>query len=271
MPDCSPRKSRTGSADSRLIFLLGTLDSKRKSMSVSTNGSERSALTLINASQIESEELTGLSDFEVNACKTILRWAQEFLCKPNPQLGREGPVCPFTQPSLHHRLFWLTVRRGSSIDLEESSQVVDAYRELFLELEPRTESDSLLKTILIVFPEVSAVTARTELEALQKKLKPDFVKRGLMLGQFYEGCPEPGLWNDSFHPLQSPLPLLAIRNMVPSDFPFLHGKRGNADMLIAYLNRFGKNIPREVKQLMVEALESSDLTLQPKESTNRER
>jgi hypothetical protein len=85
-----------------------------------------------------------------------------------------------------------------------------------------------------------------------------------MVGQFYEGCPESGLWNDAFHPLQSPVPLLAIRNMVPSDFPFLHGKRGNSDMLIAYLNRFGTNIPPEVKQLLVEALESSELSLRPK-------
>jgi hypothetical protein len=59
--------------------------------------------------------------------------------------------------------------------------------------------------------------------------------------------------------------------MVPSDFPFLHGKRGNAEMLISYLNRFGTNIPNEVKQLMVEALESSDLTLKPKASKKRAR
>ncbi len=240
-------------------------------MAVSTNSLERGKLALVNASQIDSETPAGLTSFEVDACKTILHWTREFLCKHDPHLGREGPVCPFTQPSLHQRLFWLTVQRGSSIDLEASSKVVEAYRVLFLELDPRTGPESMLKTILIVFPEVSHTAARQELEALQKKLKPEFVKRGLMLGQFYEGCPESGLWSESFHPLQSPLPLLAIRYMVPSDFPFLHGKRGNAEMLISYLNRFGTNIPNEVKQLMVQALESSDLTLKPKAPKKRAR
>jgi hypothetical protein len=54
--------------------------------------------------------------------------------------------------------------------------------------------------------------------------------------------------------------------MVASDFPFLHGKRGNSEMLIAYLNRFGTNIPPEVKRLMVEALEASELTLRSRNS-----
>jgi len=82
-----------------------------------------------------------------------------------------------------------------------------------------------------------------------------------MVGQFYEGCAESGLWNDSFQPLQSPIPLLAIRNMVPSDFLFLHGKRGNEGMLISYLNRFGTHIPREVKELRVRAWQSTNLSL----------
>jgi hypothetical protein len=225
-------------------------------------------LVLYNGLDFEDEAAipAGLSPLEIDACKTIVQWTREFLCKPHSQLGREGPVCPFTQPSLKHRLFWLTVMSGKEIDIDRASQAVELYRDMFLELEPKSGPESLLKTVLIIFPELSHERAKVELETLQKKLKPDFVKRGIMVGQFYEGCPESGLWNDSFHPLQSPLPLLAIRNMVPSDFPFLHGKRGNSDMLIAYLNRFGTNIPPEVKRLMVEALEASELTLRSRNS-----
>jgi hypothetical protein len=142
-----------------------------------------------------------------------------------------------------------------------SRQAIEYYRDLFLELEPTTGPVSTLKAILILFPDVTHAKASVDMEALQKRLKPDFVKKGLMIGQFYEGCAESGLWNDSFQPLQSPIPLLAIRNMVPSDFLFLHGKRGNEGMLISYLNRFGTHIPREVKELMVRALQSSNLSL----------
>ena len=149
--------------------------------------------------------------------------------------------------------------RGPEIDQLEVGRAVHHYRNLFLALEPKTGPASMLKTILILFPDVTHTNASVHIEALQKKLKPEFVKN--MIGQFYEGCPEGGLWNNNFRPLQSPLPLLAIRNMVPSDFPFLHGKRESEGMLVSYLNQFGTRIPSEVKGLMVRALQSSNLSL----------
>jgi hypothetical protein len=179
-------------------------------------------------------------------------------------LGREGPVCPFTQPSLNKHLFWLSIMRGTDIDGEAATKAVLEYKDWFFELEPESGSENILKTVLILFPDLSHEKAKDQLETLQRSLKPDFVRKAIMVGQFYEGCPESGLWNEHFHPLQSPIPLLAIRNMVPSDFPFLHGKRGNSDMLIAYLNRFGTNIPPEVKRLIVQALEESNVGLRPR-------
>src|SRR5206468_1894821 len=44
---------------------------------------------------------------------------------------------------------------------------------------------------------------------------------GLMLGQFHMKNEEPGLHNVNFRPLQSPIPLLAVRFMVMADLPFL--------------------------------------------------
>jgi hypothetical protein len=226
----------------------------------------RDDLVLYNGLEIESDShaLSELKPAELEACKTIVAWTRNFLCRPHELLGREGPVCPFTQPSLSHHLFWLTVLSGSTIDSEKAADTVERLREWFFELEPKSGSETILKTILILFPEISHERAKDELEGLQKQLKPNFIKRGVMVGQFYEGCPESGLWNEAFHPLQSPIPLLAIRNMVPSDFPFLHGKRGNSEMLLSYLNRFGTHIPPEVKRLLVEALEKSELSLRPK-------
>ena len=47
-------------------------------------------------------------------------------------------MCPFTQPSLNHHLFWLTVVRGREIDLDTASDAVERYREWFFEMEPRS-------------------------------------------------------------------------------------------------------------------------------------
>ncbi|MGA8596062.1 MAG: DUF6875 domain-containing protein [Bryobacteraceae bacterium] len=209
----------------------------------------------------DSEPVEGLSPREIAAFKTIVEWTRAFLCQPHSDLGREGPVCPFAQPSLNQSHYWLASYQGERIDLKRAPKTIELYRDWFLEIEPTSGPQSILKTIVIVFPDLSHEDARLQIEILHNRLKPDFVRRGIMLGQFYQGCLETSVWNDHFYVLESPLPLLVLRSMVPSDFPFLHGDRGNGKMLIAYLNRFGNHIPIDVKRLLVEALETSDLTL----------
>jgi hypothetical protein len=49
-----------------------------------------------------------------------------------------------------------------------------------------------------------------------------------------------GLWNEDFRPLRCPLPMLAIRHMVPTDFAFLKGKR---ELMETYLAAFGDTVP----------------------------
>ncbi len=78
---------------------------------------------------------------------------------------------------------------------------------------------------------------------VQAKLKNDFVARGLMLGQFHPHCDEPGLWNDDFRPLRSPVPLLGIRHMVPTDFPFW---KNDKTLFARYLERFREDVPPRI-------------------------
>jgi hypothetical protein len=228
----------------------------------------RDDLVLFNGLDLENgaEPTEALNQVEADAYKTIIDWTRAYLCRPHADLGREGPVCPFTLPSLNQQHYWLTSHLGSKLDHDRLADVIERLREWFFDLEPKMGPQAILKTIILIFPELSHEDARSEIEIIHKRIKPDFVRRGVMLGQFYQGCPETGLWNDSFYPLESPLPLLVIRSMVPSDFPFLHGRRGNGDMLIAYLNRFGTHIPPDVKRLLVEALETSELTLKNRTS-----
>jgi hypothetical protein len=226
----------------------------------------RGELFLIRPTGLDESGAGEISMRARDACRTISHWAESYLCKGHSELGREGPVCPFTAPSLSKELFWLTVEDGADLSGPESAEKVKRYLEWFLELEPTSGPESILKTILIIYPGISHELAASKLESVQKMLKPQFVKRGIMIGQFYAGCPETGLWNDSFRPLESPIPLLAIRYMVPSDFPFLHGNRGNSEMLLAYLDKFGTRIPTEIKSLMVEALQKFKISVAARRS-----
>ena len=176
----------------------------------------------------------------------VLWWAENFLTKPNKDLGRAGPVCPFAGPSLERKLFWLTAIRGANPDRDALEETVLGYREWFLELSAETADDAQYKTILILLPEVPSDMFSSIIDETQKKLKPAFLHDQLMIGQFHSLCDEPGVQNRSFRPLRSPVPMLVIRYMTSGDIVFMKNADGeyNADFLNTYLNTFGKGLPR---------------------------
>jgi hypothetical protein len=173
--------------------------------------------------------------------RVVLEWARGYLSAPHPELGRRGNVCPFVPSSLRGSHFYVAVRPGPMPDVAET---VRRHRDWFLELEPRGDPHAQLKTILILFPDV----APEQIDATQEALKPAFVQAGLMLGQFHPTPPsEGGLWNPDFRPLFSPVPLLAIRHMVPSDLPFLTRDRRHLE---SYLARFRHAVPPRFHDLL---------------------
>lgn len=182
----------------------------------------------------------------LGALLTIAGWAREYLSKPHEELGRDGPVCPYTQPAMSKGLFYMTVRRGAHFTDDEVRSILILYRDWFLELEPVSGSRSYFKTILILFPDVSLDDVPRLIDAMQERLKPEYVAKGLMVGEFHPGPPDKaGLWNPDFRPLAAPIPMLVIRNMVPTDFGFL---RHDKVLVEAYLSRFRDQIPAPMRE-----------------------
>ena len=170
------------------------------------------------------------------ALTSFSHWVNDFLAKSNKGLGRTGAVCPYVQYSNEHRFF----KVGLFVDIETSQNlIIDLIRDLkdlFIEMEPVSEKDKRFKAITILFPNLKNDEVSTIIDDIQLLLKPEFVQQGLMIGQFYENCQQGGLRNADFRPLQSPVPLIAIRYMVETDWPFLAG-----DPLLekAYETNFG--------------------------------
>ena len=194
--------------------------------------------------------LCKLSDSDDSSNETsrhaqLLRsWIREYLMEPHPQLGRAGPVCPFARPALDHDMLWVAVAAGEYPEVPQVVAELHAVRDTFLRLAPTEGSESLLKAVFVLFPDLVDVAM---IDAIQQALKPDFVEAGLMVGQFYDGCAEHGLWNADFRPLQSPVPLIAIRHMVSSDFAFLNT---SPVWIEAYLRRFAPTIPSPVRAVL---------------------
>ncbi|MFI9510322.1 DUF6875 domain-containing protein [Nocardia sp. NPDC052566] len=175
---------------------------------------------LLQATDIEPGPPARYGEY-AEALRATLVWARQYLMRPNPDLGRTGPVCPFVAGSLRHNRFHLTVCAGA-LDEPTVLDTVRDHRDWFLDLARADVKQAQLTTILILFPDLPIQDIPRLIDDTQAKLKLDFVESGLMIGQFHPIPPnQPGLWNPDFRPLRSPVPMLVIRHMVPSDIPFL--------------------------------------------------
>jgi hypothetical protein len=180
-------------------------------------------------------------------------WVTAYLAAPHPDLGREGPVCPFTATSIKKEMFWVGCVDRPDLTVEEIEKIVASTATKFHRLLPAEGPDALLKTILILFPTVNDYSL---IDEAQRRLKEESVAMGLMIGQFYPGCEEPGIRNPEFRPLQSPLALLAIRHMVSSDFPFLVAK---VKWIEEYLIKFAPAIPAAVRNAIAAKLAAQNM------------
>ena len=134
---------------------------------------------------------------------------------------------------------------SDNVDFTSMSAIVEDMADIFPELSPRDGKDAILKAIVAVFPNMADFDI---IDTVQAHGKSKFIKKGLMLGQFYPGCLEPGLWNDDFRPLDAPLPMLAVRQMVSTDYPFLTAR---SEWMAAYLKRFAPTVPSPARAFIV--------------------
>ena len=180
----------------------------------------------------------------------IMEWVKSFLARPHPHLGRSGPVCPFVPQAIKSNSIQFAVVRAKNMEPQQVEEIVLRYRDIFLETEPRQGEAALSKAFLLIFPDIDIEDTPKLIDGVQQKLKPFFVDLGLMLGEFHKRNQTPGLHNQNFRPLQSPIPILAIRYMVESDLPFLQNT-DNPRLCIkyieAYLKRFSQGFKDETK------------------------
>jgi prolyl-tRNA editing enzyme YbaK/EbsC (Cys-tRNA(Pro) deacylase) len=208
-----------------------------------------SSLFLVEIPDLERDPPPERIMGDLEPLRRAVRWAEEYLCRSHPGLGREGPVCPFAQASMRKAFFFLAVCRGTEHAEDSVRTTLMKYRDWFLEIEPRSGGDAAFKTILVLFPDLPQESVPLLIDATQEALKGEYVAKGLMIGEFHAGPPQKaGLWNRDFRPLGSPVPMLVIRHMVPTDFGFL---RHDKNLVSTYLERFENQIPAHVREEVV--------------------
>jgi hypothetical protein len=133
---------------------------------------------------------------------------------------------------------------GTLVSDAHLTQTIHQARLRFEEM-PCSPEFSVFKSVLILAPEISKDQA-DQIDSAQRAHRPEFVARGLMLGEFHEWSGMKGLHSDQFFPLRSPVPLLAIRTLVEQDLVFLIRPSDPAEtrikLISSYLEILGNSI-----------------------------
>jgi hypothetical protein len=144
---------------------------------------------------------------------------------------RRAHLCPFVQDALDLQAVFMD---ESSLDGSKPQEIEALLLSQLVDFKARhpaydpvvtgkpAQPPALWKTFITVFPMVIHSKGPMQLfEDIHGRLKLEFIKNGMMLGQFYFGCPVLGIHNSKWaSPLWSPHPAFALRYMVGEDILF---------------------------------------------------
>jgi hypothetical protein len=165
-----------------------------------------------------TSELEG-SDLE--ALRAVSDWIETFVVKPHKDLGRAGTVCPLVPVSLERKALWLALERIVDRDAPEVVELMNGYKRLLLDTRAGGGDDAVYDVILVVFSDLPADRAKGVFDNVLKHLAvPSYVEDGILFGPYYQGNRATAIYNSSFRPFQSPVPLLFVRHGVVSDWKF---------------------------------------------------
>lgn len=178
-------------------------------------------------------ELPGVDASDLGVLGEVARWTVDYLCRTHADLGRTGDVCPYTEVSMREGLLFSAVCHV--FDADPRPTMIHVMRQTMKDFEsraPQIGNRTAFKAMLVLFPSIEGEWV----DDVQETLSQEFVARSLMIGEFHAECEKPGLHNLAFKPLRSPVPLLAVRNMMLTDLAFL---KSEDFKLQCYMQRFG--------------------------------
>lgn len=165
-----------------------------------------------------------VSPAQVRALNQIKSWVYQYLMRPHEKIGRPGAVCPYVPKAVKENSIFLTVLSAKQFEQSHFYAMILHYLQWFIQLAPTFRQKHTFCSIIMLvdFPNENAVEL---VDQAVVDLKSYFVEKKSMLGEFHSLPPEKGgIRNPDFKPLMSPVPLLAIREMVETDIEFLKGK-----------------------------------------------
>lgn len=150
----------------------------------------------------------------------VFSWIDEFITQPHNELKRTGAVCPFVKPALEeNKVFFCLSDFGHPAISAIEHLLLDSGTRFSEIINSGNEKQSLL-SLIILFP-VWQHTSFQPMKIAKENVKPDFLKQGLTLGEFYPGNDDRSARNPELVIADSPAPMIIIRSLAIHDQLFL--------------------------------------------------
>jgi hypothetical protein len=152
----------------------------------------------------------------------IARWVRREICRPVPELGRPGALCPYVP---------IAVKRGSltliecPLPAEPRHALVSALADAagwLLDRLAGADSTAEIAWMAHIVVFTGLGQHGDILGNLSTQLRPGFLRNGINLGEFYPDNTATSVRNSRIRVGRSPWPCVALRHFQPKDETFYH-------------------------------------------------
>ncbi|MCX4675845.1 hypothetical protein OG413_11100 [Streptomyces sp. NBC_01433] len=183
-----------------------------------------------------------------------MRWMEEFVTQPHPDLGRPGAVCPRLAPAIRANTVWLVALTAHGTSPADAAEAGRLLLDLFEEVAagPHRSTTALLG----FFPGLPDEQAAGFIDGGHGLLRSEAVERGLMLGEFHADSTVGGVHNRAFPVMQCPEPMFAVRAMTPHDLLFADQPGTPPADRLSYLLAYQRHIGTRLSSAAREGVEA---------------
>ncbi|MFP7486340.1 hypothetical protein SFC65_19440 [Priestia filamentosa] len=184
----------------------------------------------------------------------------DFCSKPHPEKGAKGAICPFLPFAIQEDTIHCSFIEEYVNNEQEMRAIIEESVIQFKELKMKSEKLEKYKTLLIVF--LANKSLDNILANVHQEFKRQLIYEGMMIGDFYSTNSKSGLYSSEFTPLVCEVPMMAIRNLIKEDFPFLVSENDTTEDRLEFLSGYKHSLANDLNESELERVNKaiSDLS-----------
>jgi hypothetical protein len=177
--------------------------------------------------------------------ESAIHWIESFVMKPDPRLMRPGHVCPRLLPAVRRNLVKIQAFRSAGESVESVWAMVRSLIDQFSALFPEPR-ERQMGALLAIFPDIEPHRATEYIDGGHRALRMEFVRNGLMLGEFHAASEVASVRNPELLVMRCPVPMFAVRALSPHELLFLDTPDRSAQERSRYLRYYLEHLGPEL-------------------------